>query len=268
MPVLFYIVLEFSSLSLLGWVFMRRMRIVKKTKEMQKELEDQQKKVDRVMKKEKRERERALMELQRSSEVKQQALRNLGASGELMKKALQEIGIQDFESAQKTLIQVISLDEHHRKANELLAEIYLQQEQYKKAEIIYKKLIGLYAFDPNYPSQLAKTYFQQRQYKTATEHYEKALQMDKGNPQRSLNLGHVYLARKQYGPALEYYEKAHRLSVRDIELMFLIVDTFLHNSNPISAREYLQKILDYEPYNQRAKTMLSDVLRMLKEEPA
>ena len=265
MPVLFYVVVEFTSISLLGWIFQRRMRIVKKTQQLQEQLEEQQRKLERAQKKEKREHEKALKELQRYSEVKQQALRNLGLTADLMKKAVHEIEIEDDEAAQKTLIQVISLDENHRKANEMLAEIYLSQGQHKKAELIYKKLIDLYPFDPNYPSQMARTFFERRQFKSASQFYEKALQMDKGNPIRYISLGNLYTTKKHYREALDYYEKAHRLSVRDINLMFVIVETFLLNSDPISAREYLHKILDYEPYNQQAKSMLTDVLRNLKE---
>ena len=65
--------------------------------------------------------------------------------------------------------------------------------------------------------------------------------------------------------ALEYYTKAHRLDVRNIQLMFLIIEMCLQNSDPITAREYLHRILDYEPYNQQAKTLLGEVLRTLKE---
>ncbi|NCS72253.1 MAG: hypothetical protein GW775_03220, partial [Candidatus Magasanikbacteria bacterium] len=77
-------------------------------------------------------RQKAVKELERLSEVKHKALRNLGAINELMKKADHDIMGGNIEEAQKTLIQVISLDENHRKANELLARLYLQIEQYKK----------------------------------------------------------------------------------------------------------------------------------------
>ncbi|MDF2379150.1 MAG: tetratricopeptide repeat protein [Candidatus Gracilibacteria bacterium] len=266
MPVLFYVGVLIGSSTLLSSVWVRRFRIVRQTLLMQNDLEKQQKKIERAQKKEKRAHEKALKELKRTSEVKQQALRNLGATSDLMKKALQELESTDDEMAQKTLIQVISLDENHRKGNELLAELYLRVSQPKRAELIYKKLINLYPFDPNYPSQLARCYFNRRQFKAAAQHFEKALEMDKGNPARYISLGELYIVKKDYSHALLYFEKAHRLSVRDIELMFTIVDTCLNNTDPITAREYLHKILDYEPYNQQAKTMLGDVLRTLKEE--
>lgn len=266
MPVLFYIGVLVGSSSLLTGIWLRRFRIVRQTLEMQKDLETQQKKLERAKKKEKRAKEKALKELQRTSKVKQQALRNLGATSDLMKKALQEIEEGNDDAAQKTLIQVTSLDENHRKGNELLAELYLRIGQPKRAELIYKKLINLYPFDPNYPAQLGQTYFNRRQFKAATKHFEKALEMDKGNAVRYIKLGELYTTRKDYSHALDYYEKAHRLSVRDIELMFTIVNTCLNNTDPITAREYLHKILDYEPYNQQAKTMLGDVLRELQEQ--
>src|SRR5690606_7886941 len=183
-----------------------------------------------------------------------------------MKKVDHDLVSEDEEEALKTLIQIISLDENHRKANELLARLYLKSGRNKKAELIYKQLIDLYPFDPEYYSCLAHSFFQRHQFKMATEYYEKSLQLDKNNPTRYINLGHVFSTRKDFVTSLEYYMKAHRMDVRNIELMFLITELCLQNSDPITAREYLHRILDYEPYNQQAKTLLGEVLRTLKQE--
>jgi len=265
MPVLLPTLVLFGSLSSLIYLVSRRFQIIQRTVTLQKELEDDQKKLDRAKKKERRSREKALKELKRESDIKQQSLRNLGMTNELMRKVEQELELGQEEEALRTLIQVTALDEHHRKAHELLADLYLKLGQYKKAELICKKLMALYPFDPNYSAQLGQSYFNRRQFKAATKYLEKAMSMDKNNPQRYIQLGHLFSTRKDYSGALEYYTKAHRLNVRNIELMFLIVENCLHNSDPILAREYLHKILDYEPYNQQAKTLLGEVLRALKE---
>lgn len=268
MPVILPFSVLLGSLSALTYIVSRRFRIIKKTFSLQRELEDHQKKLERVKKKESLQKEKALLELKRSAEMKHKALRNLGAINELMKKVDHDLTTGQDEEALKTLIQVISLDENHRKGNELMARIYLKTGRHKKAELIYKRLIELFPFDAEYYSCLAHSFFQRHQFKMATQFYEKALQLDKSNATRSINLGHVYATRKDYGTALEYYVRAHRMDVRNIELMFLIVEVCLQNSDPISAREYLHRILDYEPYNQQAKTLLGEVLRTLKQEEA
>ncbi|MDP2691419.1 MAG: tetratricopeptide repeat protein [bacterium] len=265
MPVLLPVSLLLGSLGSLVFVISRRFRMVKKTLLLQRELAQEQKKEDRAHKKSKRMKERAIEELKRSSEQKHKALRNLGAINELMKKVDHDLMAGDEEVALQTLIQIISLDPNHRKANELLAKLYLNSGQNKKAELIYKRLIELYPFDPTYYSNLARSYYNRQQFQAATQCYEEALRLDKNNPLHSVNLGHLYSTRKDFSSALAYYMQAHRLNVRDIQLMFIIVEVCLHNTNPITAREYLHKILDYEPYNQQAKTMLGEVLRDLKE---
>lgn len=263
------VILPFSVLlgSLAGLVYLigRRFKMMKKTFSLQKELEDHQKKIERLQKREKITKEKTLQELRRSAELKHKALRNLGAINELMKKVDFDLTAGHEEEALKTLIQVTSLDENNRKANELLAKIYLKSEQHKKAELIYKRLIDLYPFDPEYYAQLGQSYFQRHQFKTAERYYEQALSLDKNNPTRYIYLGHVHATRKDFPMALEYYTKAHRLDVRNIELMFMIIEMCLQNSDPITAREYLHRVLDYEPYNQQAKTLLGEVLRNLKE---
>jgi tetratricopeptide (TPR) repeat protein len=266
MPVILPVTVLFSSFGALVFIISRRMHLFKATLKIQKDLESHQRKLKRAKKKEKNERVKAVKELERASALKHKALRNLGAINDLMKKVDQDIMAGNDDEALKTLIQIISLDENHRKANELMAKLYLRTEKFKKAELIYKKLIDHHPFDPEYYANLGESFYQRRQFKASTRYYEEALNLDKNNPQRYISLGNVYLTKKDYSGALEFYLKAHRLNVRDVELMFLIVETCLNNTNPITAREYLHKILDYEPYNQQAKSLLGEVLRDLKEE--
>lgn len=265
MPVLLPFSVLLGSLGGLVYIISRRLKMIRKTLMLQKDLEEQQKKMERLEKKEKIDKEKAVVEIRRAAEMKHKALRNLGAINELMKKVDHDLTAGQDEEATKTLIQVTSLDENHRKGNELLARLYLKAGQHKKAELIYKKLIDLFPFDPEYYSQLGQCFLQRHQFKVATKYFEKALSLDKNNSLRYLHLGHVFQTRKEYPLALEYYTKAHRLDVRNIQLMFLIIEMCLQNSDPITAREYLHRILDYEPYNQQAKTLLGEVLRTLKE---
>jgi tetratricopeptide (TPR) repeat protein len=185
-----------------------------------------------------------------------------------MKKADHEISLHQDEEALKTLIQIISLDENHRKANELLGKLYQETGDIKKAELIFKHLIELFPFDPAYYSALGAVNLVRHLFRNAIKYYEKSLSLDKNNPIRYVHLGQAYSSKKDYAMALEWYTKAHRLHVSNIELMFLMVETCLFNSDPIKAREYLHKILDYEPYNQQAKTILAEVLQTLSKEGA
>jgi len=265
MPVILPVSVLFGSLAALVFLVARRFNIVKKTLLLQKEIETHQKKVKQARKKKKFLKAKAVKELHRAAELKHKSLRNLGAVNELLKKVDHDLIAGNDEEALKTLIQILSLDENHRKGNEIIAKIYLKTGRNRKAELIYKKLIELYPFDPDYYSSLAQSYFNRHQFKASTRFFEKALELDKNNPNCYINIGNVYSVRKDYENALEYYVHAHRLNVRDINLMFLIIEMCLNNSDPITAREYLHKVLDYEPYNQEAKTLLGEVLRSLKE---
>ncbi|MGE3279370.1 MAG: tetratricopeptide repeat protein, partial [Candidatus Altimarinota bacterium] len=169
MPVILPFSVLVGSLSTLMYIISRRFRIVKKTFHLQKELEDHQKKMERVKKKESLQKEKALQDLKRTAEMKHKALRNLGAINELMKKVDHDLTTGQDEEALKTLIQVISLDENHRKGNELLARLYLKTGRHKKAELIYNKLIELYPFDAEYYSCLAHSFYQLHQFKMATQ---------------------------------------------------------------------------------------------------
>ncbi|GEM_PF-6821784 len=265
MPVILPFSAFIASLGSLMYLIKRRLSLIKKTLTLQDELEESQRLLERAEKKQVIQKEKAIKELKIATEQKHKALRNLGAINDLLKKAENELAMANDEEALRTLIQVTALDENHRKGNEHLAGLYFKLGQYKKADLLYKKLIDLHPFDPNYVSALGQCYFACHQFKAAIKCHEKALSLDKVNPMRYVNLGNVYGAKKEYSVALEYFMKAQKLDVRNIELMFLIIEMCLQNSNPITAREYLHKILDYEPYNQQAKSLLGEVLRMLQE---
>ena len=148
MPVLLPFSALLGSLGGMIYIISRRLKMIRKTITLQKDLEEQQRKMERMQKKEKIDKEKAVVEIKRAAEMKHKALRNLGAINELMKKVDHDLTAGQDEEASRTLIQVISLDENHRKGNELLARLYLKSGQHKKAELIYKKLIDLFPFDP------------------------------------------------------------------------------------------------------------------------
>lgn len=264
MPVVLPFSIFLSSLFGLAYLINRRFGVIKKTLNLQKELEENHKKVVRAEKRKKVQHEKALNVIRTNNENRRTALENLGMINELMKKADFEVSKGIRDEAEKTLINVIALDPNHRKANDLLARLYLNLGFPKKAEIILKHLIELFPFDPEYVSLLGTSYLSRHQFRASIKAYEKALELDKNNGKRYQELGNVYAVKKEFKPALELFEQALRVEVSNIKLMFLMVELCLQNSDPIKAREYLHKILDYEPYNQEAKSLLGEVLRMLQ----
>ncbi|MDP3975444.1 MAG: hypothetical protein Q8P95_00850 [bacterium] len=266
MPVLLYLAVFLAALATLAFMLARRTHMLRETRKLQEELKKQRQKAERAQKRERRQLARVEKELKRAETMKHQSLRHLGAVSELMKKVDHDLANGNQQEALKALIEVTSLDENHQRANELMAQIYLDTQQSKKAEIIYKKLIGLYPFDAKYYGALAQSFLDRHQFKVAQDYFEEALKLDKNNARRYMDLGMLHAMRHEYRISMDYYLKAHHLNLRDVPLMFTIVQNCLSNSDPITAREFLHKILDYEPYNEEAKNLLAGVLRELKEE--
>jgi tetratricopeptide (TPR) repeat protein len=263
MPVQAVLVLA-SLMAILG-ITVRRGHLNYRSGKIQNELKVAQRKQERELSKIKSSKSRMEAAVRVRETEKKVSRDNVVKITELMRKVEHLMESDQQEEALKILIQVTALDRDHRNANEKLASLYLKRNQNQKAELIYHTLIETFPQDSVYYSNLGHTYFNRRKFKKAIPLYERALELDKGNPMRYINLGHVYVTKKDYAEAIEYYKKANRLNTRDTELMFLIVEVALESSNPILAREYLLKILDYEPYNQRAKELLSEVLDLLKE---
>lgn len=254
-----------SALGILG-ITVRRFLINARVVTIQQQVAQEQRKEEREKSRMRFFRNRKKVEASQDELEKKVLRQNMVRVNELMAKVEQLLEAKEEEEALKMLIQITALDRDHRKAQELLANLYLKHDQPQKAELIYQTLIEQYPHDPLYHSNLGHSYYNRRQFKSALELYEKALELDKASPIRYINLGHVYVAKRELATAVEYYKKASRLSVRDIDLMFTVVETCLNNQDPITAREYLHKVLDYEPYNTRAKEMLAQVLDLLKRD--
>ena len=173
----------------------------------------------------------------------------------------------NYTVAAQGFVHVISLKNDHPEANNKLGIIYIKQEQYKKAEALYRKLTELYPNKALYYSNLGRVFYNQGRLDAAANAYHHAVQLDSRRPERYLSLGQVYRELKRYKESVSVFSKALDLNPRHEDLYFLIVDILDEIKAYEEAVAYLEAMLEFFPYNQNAKTLIIDFRRTMEISP-
>lgn len=177
----------------------------------------------------------------------------------LFKKA--ELALKDgqLEDAEKLFIQAIAMDPSHVLAHAKLGMIYLNQEQYGKAELIYRKLILAVTDDPIYFSNLGLALFHQEKYADAKEFYDKAIDLDDSRAGRFYSLSRINHLLDDMEEAFSNLEKALLLDPDNLDYGLTLAQWQLEKDMHSEAKTVLETILEHWPDNQEAKTMLKSI---------
>lgn len=107
----------------------------------------------------------------------------------------------DSAKSKEILLDLLFKNKNNKKANLLLADIYLYQKDYLNAEKIYKTLLEDYPTDSEIYNKLGMYYFNTNSYEKAIDHFKKAIQLDPKNFDYFYNLYSVYKIQNNYKEA-------------------------------------------------------------------
>lgn len=166
---------------------------------------------------------------------------------------------ENFKEAEKTFVEVLTLNPEHLDANNKLGLIYLKTERFSKAEAVYKQLITLEPRNPVYYSNLGLAFYNQNKLLDAKDAYDKSLILDPKKPNRLLSLGRVCQDLKYWKPAINAYSKALELNPKDFDLYFVITDLLIKVKAYNEAMAFINTYLNFNPYDQKAKDILREI---------
>lgn len=181
------------------------------------------------------------------------------------KKAEVELKKGDLAAAEKLYIKAIAMDPSHLSAHARLGVLYLNQEQFAKAELFYRKLVLAVTDDPIYFSNLALSLFHQNKYLEAKEFYEKAIELDSTRAGRFYSLARVNYLLEDADAAFANIEKALAMDPDNVDYGLTLaawqIDKHMHKE----AEELLQTILRHWPENSEAAEMLKQLASQQNE---
>lgn len=168
----------------------------------------------------------------------------------------------DLAEAEKWFIKVIALHEHHPEALNRLGVIYIQQNNPRRAEILYQKLLSVHQKEAAYYANYGRCLYNQKKLDGAIAAYKRAVELDPSRPARFVSLGQIYYETNELKPALEYFTRALELDPNNLEYLLLVADLAETIDDRQQQFKALKKIVELDPYNKPARDKFNALIRM------
>jgi tetratricopeptide (TPR) repeat protein len=177
----------------------------------------------------------------------------------LFKKAELALKKGDLDGAEKLFIQSISMNPSKVETHARLGSIYLNDQSYSKAELIYRKLIITDPDNPTYYSNLGLALFQQEKFEDARAFYEKAIELDDQRPGRFYSLSRINYQLGDFDNAILNIQKAITLDPENLDYGLTLSHWYFEKNMNTEAKEILEKILKHWPESEEALAMMKDI---------
>lgn len=185
--------------------------------------------------------------------------KKLAKADSYLKKAEIQLQKGDLFAAEQFLIRALSFDPSLVGAYKHLGMIYLQQNQFSKAESIYRKLISTITDDPLYFSNLGMALYSQNKLEEAKNFYKKAIELDASRAGRFFSLAQILYQLNEFEEALDNIKKAIRLDAKNLEYLLTLAHFYKDQDMVPEAKELLSDILQSFPENGEVMDMLKDL---------
>lgn len=223
----------------------------------------QQQKKEKIEKRkkllEKSQQESSQESQEKSTQTQQKFNKNSTQSVDLewMRETLKRIQVNKarwyYETARSLIIEWLAFDKNNKDFNLELADIYELEENYKKAEYIYKDLLVIYVDNIELLKKLGNTLILQWNLDEAVAVFETAFKKKKDDLEIIDELAELYFELKNYKKCLEYVKMFLREKPKNIEKLWMKGYCLEKQGSNEDAIECYQRILDFQPYNMEIK---------------
>ncbi|MFH0775999.1 MAG: tetratricopeptide repeat protein [Patescibacteria group bacterium] len=232
-------------------ILLRRKKLNVVAKQVQRQFEKEQHKLNTESRSENLLRARISLE-EKSRKIQE----SLGQIAVLLRKAETHFARSEWVEAEKLLIQILALDEHNLNANRFLGLTYLHREEWKKAELIFQKLVEAEPKEASHFGNLGLSFYHQKKYPLAREAFENAIRLDSQKAARWLSLGQIHLKLKDFAAAEEAFKNAVKRDHRNLDYLFALAEAYELAKNGKAAIKTYERILELSPYNEEVKKKL------------
>ena len=160
------------------------------------------------------------------------------------------------DEAERLLIEALTVRKDARDVQTKLANLYLSTARPSKAEALYRDLLRT-GEDADLFASLGLALYQQRRFIESCDCYRSAYERDNKTPERAATLGQALVAAGEIPEALPLLEKAAERMARDTELLHLIADCYLRQSDKEGALSAFSRINRLVPYDKDVKEKMA-----------
>ncbi len=173
------------------------------------------------------------------------------------KKAELELKKGNLEEAERLLIQAISMNPAHLDSHSKLGCLYMNQQSFGKAELIFRKLVIADSANPMFHSNLGLSLFHQEKFDEAKGFYEKSIEIDNTRAGRFFSLANINYILGDFDNAVLNIQKALSLDPDNLDYGLTLAHWYIEKELPGEARRLIEEILKHWPENEEALRMLA-----------
>ncbi len=184
---------------------------------------------------------------------------DIAAYKEEFRTAEMAIAKENWKEAKQHLIKAMGLAKDEFESTVLLAKVYKESGETKKAESIYQDLINEEQATAEVYESMAQIYTKKKRFKDAVGMYARAIELDEKDDQKLIALGKLYDLLMRPSLAAECFKRAAELKPREVEYLFMLADSCEKDDDYDNALFTYKRILTIEPYNEKAKDKSQNV---------
>lgn len=174
---------------------------------------------------------------------------------ELAKLIRTKIARGELTDARSKIIEGLAIDKWNKELNCLLASLYERDNEYRKAEFIYKDLILVHDTDPEIYMKLGFSLSIQGKYEIAYEIYKKLLELSDSHIEAAEMLANIAHELGRHEQAIEYSKLFLKSYPRNADMLTVLSVSLIERGQKEEALEALSKLKNLDPYNPRVREM-------------
>ena len=178
---------------------------------------------------------------------------------EILKKVQMHVSKREFDIAKNMIIEGLTIDKFHTDLNIELANIYIQEEEYVKAEYIYKDLMLVDSDNTTILKKLWYILSLQEKYDLAIEVYKKAYRELKGDEEILNMLWQLTYHVEDYLWAVKYSRKLLKIRPKSVDNMRILASAYEKTQSNPAALEVYRDLSQIVPYDTKISTKIKEL---------
>lgn len=175
---------------------------------------------------------------------------------ELLKRIKINIGKREFDIAKNLIIEGLTIDKFNPDLNLELANIYIEEEEYIKAEYIYKDLILIHSENVEILKKLWYVLSIQEKFDMAIQMYKKAYKLQKWDIEVLNMLTQLNFYTWDYLSCIKYAKKFLKLKPKDSENLQLLASAYEKSQSIKEALEVYKELSNLKPYDTKIQSKI------------
>lgn len=156
----------------------------------------------------------------------------------------------EFEIARNLIIEALTIDKINKEVNLELASLYIYENDFVKAEYIYKDLLLIHDDDFEILKKLGLTLSSQEKYEIALEVYKKSYNINKNDLEVIHMIANLSYVKWDYIESVRYFKKYIKERPRDVDNLISLAEVYKKMWNFSESVLTLKRALDINPYNE------------------